>query len=67
MLNFSPLDQFNIYNHFYIPITINSFEYDISITNSTIFLFICIYILKKLLQISLTNSKLVPNNWQYFF
>ena len=62
MLIFSPLDQFNIYN--YLSFSIKS--YDISITNSTIFIFVCIYILKKFFKVSLSDSKLVPNNWQFF-
>ena len=63
MLSFSPLDQFNIYNYLFFSIK----GYDISITNSTIYLFICIYLLRKLFQISLNDSKLIPNNWQLFF
>ena len=65
MLSFSPLDQFNIYNYSYIPIQIQG--YDISITNSTIFVFICVFFIKKFFKVSLVGSRLVPNSWQNFF
>ena len=57
---FSPLEQFEI--TFIYPLKI--YEWDISLTNFTIFLFIVFLILILFFKLSLYENTIIPNNWQ---
>ena len=59
----SPLEQFEIVS--LIPITILNFN--LSLTNSTLFLFIALFTSIFWLALSLYKLSLIPNNWQLFF
>lgn len=62
---YSPLEQFEI-----IPIlTFRLFSFDLSVTNSTIFLFFCFLILVMVTQILEINKGgfYIPNRWQILF
>lgn len=57
---FSPLEQFEV--TFIYPLKI--YEWDISLTNFTIFLFIVFLILILFFKLSLYENTIIPNNWQ---
>ena len=59
----SPLEQFGIVS--LLPITI--WNFDLSLTNSTLFLFIATFISLFWLALSFNKLTLIPNNWQLFY
>lgn len=61
MLISSPLEQFSIVNFLQIDLL----GFNISITNSTIFLIFSIFVCYSILYLCTYNPTVAPNNWQY--